>query len=191
MKLAEKIAAFDERVSASLRLTPDDGIRFKLAAFFAYSGDSWLWCGVLFILWLFADGDRERTLAYWGGTIALTACFVFVLKRVIARARPEGDWGSVYRKTDPYSFPSGHSVRAGLILMLAIYTFDNPWIIACFALWAVLMMLARVMTGVHYLSDVIAGFAIGILIGWFWNAVQPFIYTSFPILFDKSRWFQK
>ena len=191
MKFTEKIAAFDERVSSAVRLTPEDGIRFKLAAFFAYSGDSWLWCGILFVLWLFADGERERTIAYWGGTIALTACFVFVLKRVIARARPKGDWGNVYRKTDPYSFPSGHSVRAGLILMLAIHTFDSFWVILCFALWALLMISARVMTGVHYPSDVIAGFILGLLIGWFWIAVQPLIYKTFPVLFDKSSWFKK
>ena len=145
--------------------------------------------GPLFVLWLFASGGRERTLAYWGGSIALTACFVFVLKRLIARTRPEGEWGNVYRRTDPYSFPSGHSVRAGVILLLAFHTFRHPLLLCAFCVWAVLMMLSRVATGVHYLLDVIAGFVLGLLIGWGWIALQPWLFSNFAILFDKSAWF--
>ena len=186
-----RITDFDEKVTGALRIEPQEGTLFKLAAIIAHSGDSWLWCGILFLLWLFSAGDRERIIAYWGGSIALTACFVFVLKRVIARTRPEGEWGNIYRKTDPYSFPSGHAVRGGLILMLAVNTFEQKWIIGIFAVWAILMILSRVATGVHYFLDVLGGFILGLMIGWFWIAVRPFIYSNFTVLFDKSLWFQK
>ena len=184
-----KLTDLDERISASLRIVPQEGPLFRAAAFIAHSGDSWFWCGPLFILWLFASGGWERTLSYWGGSIALTACFVFVLKRLIARTRPEGEWGNVYRRTDPYSFPSGHSVRAGVILVLAFHTFRQPLLLCVFCVWAVLMILSRVAPGVHYLLDVLAGFALGLLIGWGWVALQPWIFTNFAILFDKSAWF--
>lgn len=190
MNLIQKITEFDEKISSSLRIVPQEGFLFKTAALIAHSGDSWIWCGVLFILWVFSSGDRERTIAYWGGTIALTACFVFILKRVIARTRPEGEWGNVYRKTDPYSFPSGHAVRGGLILMLAVQTFSQKWIILLFVVWAILMILSRVATGVHYFLDVIAGFLIGLLIGWFWILLWPYIHSKFYVLFDKSLWFK-
>ncbi len=120
----------------------------------------------------------------------MTALFVFILKRIIARTRPAGDWGNVYRKTDPYSFPSGHAVRAGLIVMLAFNTFRDPVVLAVFCLWAILMILSRVATGVHYFFDVIGGFVIGILIGFLWMKLQPVIYTEFAFLFDKSAWFK-
>ncbi len=187
--ILQRLNDFDERISASLRITPQEGPLFRVAAFIAHTGDSWFWCGPLFLFWLFAKGEQERTLAYWGGSIALTACFVFVLKRLIARARPEGEWGNVYRRTDPYSFPSGHAVRAGVILMLAFHTFDQPLLLAGFCLWAVLMILSRVATGVHYLLDVLAGFLLGLLIGRLWVALQPWFYNTFPILFNKSSWF--
>ena len=130
-------------------------------------------------------------LAWWGGTIALTALFVFFLKRLIARARPEGEWGKVYRNSDPYSFPSGHAVRAGLIVMLAFHTFDDPFILSAFCVWAVLMILSRVATGVHYLFDVLAGFVFGLIIGMIWMLLQPFIFSTFSVLFDRSKWFAK
>lgn len=191
MDILKKLSALDEKISSKLRIVPQEGSLFKTAAIIAHSGDSWFWCGVLFVLWLFSGGEREKILAYWGGSIAVTACFVFVLKRLIARTRPEGEWGNVYRKTDPYSFPSGHSVRAGLIVMLAIHTFHDPVICAVFVLWAILMILSRVATGVHYFFDVIAGFLLGLLIGWVWIILQPFFFTAFSFLFDKSSWFRK
>ena len=117
--------------------------------------------------------------------------FVFLLKRVIARTRPEGNWGNVYRKTDPYSFPSGHSVRGGLILVLAINTFEQKWLIMLFVIWAILMTLSRIMTGVHYFLDVVGGFVLGILMGCVWIKLQPFFFTKFAVLFDKSQWFKR
>ena len=156
--LLQKLGAADERISNSLRITDQKSLQFRIAAILAHSGDSWLWCGVLFVIWLFSGGERERTTAYWGGSIALTALFIFVLKRLIARSRPEGDWGTVYRRSDPYSFPSGHAVRAGLIVMLAFDTFQDPLLLCAFCVWALLMIWARVATGVHYLMDICAGF---------------------------------
>lgn len=188
--ILQKIQQLDESLSAKLRIVPQSGPFFKTAAFIAHTGDSWIWCGILFIFWLISHGEQERILAYWGGSIALTACFVFVLKRLIARTRPQGEWGNVYRKTDPYSFPSGHSVRAGLILILAIHSFHQPALIFLFALWAILMIWSRVATGVHYLLDVLAGFLLGLLIGEFWIWIQPWVFKNFAVLFNKSAWFK-
>lgn len=191
MDLWRKIDRLDDEISRKIRVDDQNSALFRAAALLARSGDSWFWCGILFILWLFASGERERILAWWGGSIAVTALLVFFLKRLIARTRPEGEWGDIYRKTDPYSFPSGHSVRAGLIVVLAAHTFHDPWITAAFLLWAVLMMLGRVATGVHYFFDIIGGFIIGLLIGWGWMAVQPWFFSTFPRLFDKASWFRK
>ncbi len=39
------------------------------------------------------------------------------IKFTIKRSRPEGEWGAIYRNSDPHSFPSGHATRA---IMLAV-----------------------------------------------------------------------
>lgn len=180
----------DVEISERLRVDNGQSRLFSIVKILAHSGDSWLWCGVLFVFWLFSTGERERALAWWGGTIAATALFVFFLKKLISRKRPEGVWGEIYRRGDPYSFPSGHAVRGGLIVMLTWGTFHDPaWTVVAL-IWAVLMMLSRIASGLHYLSDVLAGFLLGICLGMVYNGLQPWVYDTFPLLFDKSSWFK-
>ena len=187
MKLMQRIVQWDENSSKEFRMNFSSPVQFRVAALLSHSGDSWLWCGVLFLFWLFAEGSVQKNLAFWGISIALTALFIFILKRVIHRKRPEGDWGSIYRKTDPHSFPSGHAVRAGLIVVLAGKTFGFP-IIILFLIWAFLMMYSRVITGVHYLLDIYFGFILGILIGILWVVLQPWIWDTFPVLLNRDLW---
>ena len=88
---------------------------------------------------------------------------VQALKFTIRRRRPEGEWGTVYRFTDPHSFPSGHAARAFLIA--AIASFLGPaWLALILWVWAPLVSLARVAMGVHYVSDVLAGAIVGVVV---------------------------
>ncbi len=186
-----RLLAWDARISDKLRIDKKSGPLFFFVKVLAHSGDSWLWCGFLFLLWLFADGGKEKSLAFWGGSIALTALLVFFLKKLLNRKRPEGEWGTIYRKGDPYSFPSGHAVRGGLIVMLSWGTFHDPLITSAVFLWAVCMSLSRVLSGLHYVLDVLGGFFLGLLIGWGWIAAAPWIFQTFPLLFNKAQWFGK
>lgn len=65
------------------------------------------------------------------------------------------------------SFPSGHSANATMVyvtfaLTLAGPGLRTPWLVASFVL-AFLIGLSRVMLGVHWPSDVIAGWSFGLL----------------------------
>jgi undecaprenyl-diphosphatase len=101
---------------------------------------------------------------------------VFAIKFTVRRRRPEGEWGQVYRKTDPHSFPSGHAARAALLAVLAI-GLGPPWLGLLLAVWAPLVMLARVAMGVHYLSDVLAGALLGGLVGLALIWLTPLLST--------------
>lgn len=179
----------DENITEKIRIYNVKSLYFRFAAFLSHTGDSWLWCGALFLIWIFSSGNLQRLTAFWGGSIAVTAAVIFLLKHVIHRRRPEGSWGELYRKYDPHSFPSGHAVRAGLILALAFSTFSFP-LTAIFLLWALAMIFSRVVTGVHYFFDITAGFLLGILIGIGWIKLQPFLFDSFAFLFDRSQWLE-
>jgi undecaprenyl-diphosphatase len=91
------------------------------------------------------------------------------IKLTFARARPEAFFGAL---PDSYSFASGHalfsacffSVVAGLIegKLTSRWQRAIVWVLACTIIAGV--GLSRVYLGMHYLTDVIAGFALAALI---------------------------
>ena len=159
-----QILELDARLSARMRVAERPGLLRAVAVFLAHSGDSWFWWAGLILVW--AVGDKfwkAWSLAVLLSIIAL-AVVVLAVKFTIRRRRPEGEWGGLYRKTDPHSFPSGHAARVVLISILAIGL--GPWWLALIlCLWAPLVALARVAMGVHYLSDILAGFLLGAVAG--------------------------
>jgi len=159
-----RLMSMDAKISASLRMQPSKNIVWRMAAVFAHSGDSWFWLAGLGLLWLAAGEKWKNSLFLSAGLIVLLAVIIMALKFIIRRKRPEGEWGQIYRNTDPHSFPSGHAARAALIAALGYY-FLPTWAFAVLIAWAILVCGARVATGVHYLSDVLAGLVIGIAAG--------------------------
>jgi undecaprenyl-diphosphatase len=147
-----------------MRVAEQPGFLRSVAAVLAHSGDSWFWLAGLGLLWWLGTD-------YWKGralimivAILLTALMVFVVKLAVRRRRPEGEWGKFYRSTDPHSFPSGHAVRA-VMLAVVMLRLGPLWLGLLLLVWAPLVGLARVAMGVHYLSDVLAGVFLGLMVG--------------------------
>lgn len=153
----------DARLSARLRVAERPGKRRRLAIIFGHSGDSWFWLAGLLIAAVFVEGWRQVAVALITG-ILLTAAVVLLIKFTVRRQRPEGEWGQVYRRADPHSFPSGHAARA-LMLAIVAMALGPAWLGWLLLAWAPLVGLARVATGLHYVSDVLAGWVLGLLMG--------------------------
>ena len=163
MKLLPLLEA-DVHWSQKMRIAEEPGRLRSFAAVIAHSGDSWFWLLGLALVWAYG-GPTWRTWAW--RLILPTFCLaliVLVVKFLVRRPRPEGDWGAVYRSTDPHSFPSGHAARATLLAVLVL-GFGPPWLAVVLVIWAPFVALARVSMGVHYLSDVVVGALIGALSG--------------------------
>ena len=156
------ILELDARLSNQMRVAEKPGALRAIAVFFAHSGDSWFWAIGLFTLWLSGNSFWKEWAVVQLAGISLLAALVLLIKFRVRRSRPEGDWGGIYRNTDPHSFPSGHAARAFLIAVLAT-GLGPSWLAALLWIWAPLVSLARVAMGVHYVSDVLAGGALGIL----------------------------
>jgi undecaprenyl-diphosphatase len=171
----KSILLTDAHVSDRLRVAEKPGTLRNLAVFFAHSGDSWFWGAGLVVLWWLGEPFWKQWAIVILVGISLLAALVMSLKFIIRRRRPEGEWGGIYRNTDPHSFPSGHAARAFLIAVMAS-GLGPGWIALILWIWAPLVSLARVAMGVHYLSDVVAGFLVGILMGSiFLGLDQPFL----------------
>ena len=169
------ILRFDARLSDQMRVAEKPGALRNIAIFFAHSGDSWFWGLGLIILWWFGDSFWKQWAIIELAGISVLAALVMSLKFIIRRRRPEGEWGGIYRNTDPHSFPSGHAARAFMIAVVAI-GLGPAWLALVLLIWAPLVALARVAMGVHYVSDVIAGFVVGILMGLVVLQIQqPFL----------------
>jgi undecaprenyl-diphosphatase len=154
----------DARFSDQLRVAEKPGILRNIAAFLAHSGDSWFWALALIVSWFFSNSLwKQWEVVEFFGMLGL-AGVVLAIKFIVRRERPQGEWGNIYRNTDPHSFPSGHAARAFLIAVVAA-ALAPLWLIILLWIWAPLVSLARVAMGVHYLSDVIAGAVLGVIVG--------------------------
>jgi len=160
----EKLLELDRRWSARISFANRPPALRSIGALFAHSGDSWFWGVGLVAVWLLGDDFwKEWALVLFIG-IFVTATIVIALKYLIRRQRPEGDWGSIYRRTDPHSFPSGHAARATMLAVLVV-GLGPAWLVPIILVWAPLVTLSRVAMDLHYLSDAVAGAALGILVG--------------------------
>ncbi len=168
----------DARLSNQMRVAEKPGALRAIAVFFAHSGDSWFWGAALILLWIYGNSAWRKWAVVELVGISLLAALVMGIKFLVRRRRPEGEWGGIYRNTDPHSFPSGHAARAFLIAIVAS-ALGPAWLGILLWIWAPLVALARVAMGVHYVSDILAGALLGIvialiglqiyepLIGWF------------------------
>lgn len=86
-----------------------------------------------------------------------------ILKTQIKRDRPcEVVLGAHQRvsPSDQFSFPSGHTAAAFVIVTL-IGNFFSVFLVPVY-LWALLVGVSRIYLGVHYPTDILAGLVIGI-----------------------------
>ena len=118
----------DARLSTRLRITERPGRLRTAAGLLAHSGDSWLWLLGLAVLWLAGDNYWKSRAVSMAIGIVLTAAVVLTTKFLVRRKRPAGEWGSIYRSTDPHSFPSGHAARAVMLAVLAISLGPACWL---------------------------------------------------------------
>lgn len=159
-----KLLKADAKLSAALLVPPQRIYLSLLLKIVAHSGDSWFWLAGLFIVWLFSTGEWRQRTVFLGVGLVVMAVMVILLKFSIRRPRPEGEWGKIYRITDPHSFPSGHAARSAALAVMGL-AIGPPWFGLTLALWAPWVGLSRVALGVHYLSDVVAGWLVGAVMG--------------------------
>jgi undecaprenyl-diphosphatase len=125
----------------------------------------------------FASSSYKRWALISLVAVFIGAAIVLAIKFTFKRRRPEGEMGQIYRKTDPHSFPSGHAVRSLMLGVIAL-GIAPAWLGILLIIWAPLVGIARVMIGVHYLSDVLAGWILGIIFGLITIFTAPILLNT-------------
>lgn len=181
----KSLLQLDAHLSDQLRVAEKPGLQRSLAVFFAHSGDSWFWGLGLILLWWFGQDFSKLWAVVMFVSIAALAVVVMTTKFIVRRRRPEGEWGSIYRNTDPHSFPSGHAARAFMIAVIAA-GLGPGWAALTLCVWAPLVSLARVAMGVHYVSDILAGLIVGLVMGGVVLQTYPLLLKYLPHFLSMS-----
>jgi undecaprenyl-diphosphatase len=129
-------------------------------------GDGWLWYALGLILLVFGGPDRFIAI---GAATTAAAMGIYLFKTIKTKSRRKRPceiephcWASVL-PPDKYSFPSGHTITA-FAIALPIGIFYPELQGGLFAA-ALLIASSRILLGMHFLSDVIAGSIIGSVLG--------------------------
>ena len=134
-------------------------------AFFAAvsrAGDGVLWYALMAAVALLDVSGGWRIALMMAITGATGATLYKFLKTRLVRERPFISHAGILCGTTPldrYSFPSGHTLHAVSFTILAGAHY--PWLLPALLPLALAMAASRVVLGLHYPSDVVAGAAIG------------------------------
>lgn len=89
-----------------------------------------------------------------------------------------------------WSFPSTHATNHMAIALSIVFAniFTKKWINYIWIFWALSIGFAQIYVGVHYPSDVIAGFTLGTLIAYFnFHVVLPILNKLYDFIFAQFR----
>ena len=134
----------------------------------AVVGSGWSVRIVLLLVAIYAVlRGRTRAGAWIGLSAAVTAAVAPLAKVVFGRPRP--DWPEPLAVEDDFAFPSGHATGAGFAVAVAVLLTRmsvvsrtrRRLLYGCWLLLGLLIGLDRVLLGVHYTSDVVAGWSLG------------------------------
>jgi len=106
---------------------------------------------------------------------SLQALFNWLIKNIVARPRPSEPLVDVIKLETGYSFPSGHvmfyTIFFGLLVFLILRyvprTAGRAIVLLMLGGMILLVGISRMYLGAHWLSDVIAGYLVGLVcLGW-------------------------
>ena len=133
----------------------------------AIACDPWVFRAAVLVLVVVLLSRRAYRLAWWAAiTMAAGSVLGFALKLVMARARPSFDTPTA--TAAGFSFPSGHALNSAVavLVFLLVILPALPGTLARVAAWVVgglivfIIGFDRVALGVHYVTDVLAGWLV-------------------------------
>jgi undecaprenyl-diphosphatase len=129
-------------------------------------GDGWLWYAMGAMVAIFGGAERIPALLAATAAVAIGIALFLRLKRLCGRKRPcaiEPHCWATLLPPDQFSFPSGHTITAFAVAVSLGAFYPNAYAGLLFC--AASVAASRVLLGMHFLTDVIAGAIIGSVLG--------------------------
>jgi undecaprenyl-diphosphatase len=154
----ERIVRWDGAVALSLNRAGHSAWIREPFRVVSRLGDGTAWYALMLVLLLRFGADAVPAVLHMiGAGLACTALYK-LLKGKTQRPRPyEAHSGIMLfaAPLDHYSFPSGHTLHAVVFTLVAVAYY--PWLAWLAVPFTLLVATSRVMLGLHYPSDVMAG----------------------------------
>jgi undecaprenyl-diphosphatase len=130
-------------------------------------GDGWLWYAMGLVVALAGGHERFRAIGAAVVAVSVGIALQLTLKRACGRKRPcaltPHSWTTLL-PPDKFSFPSGHTITA--FAMASSLGMFYPSILPGLLFCAASVALSRILLGMHFLSDVLAGAVLGAALGY-------------------------
>jgi undecaprenyl-diphosphatase len=130
-------------------------------------GDGWLWYTMGLIVLLCGGPSRFAAIGAAALSSATGIALFLCVKGVAGRKRPctiEAHCWATPLPPDPFSFPSGHTITGFAVAVPLGLTYPSLMLGLLFCAFSVAV--SRVLIGLHFVSDIIAGAAIGACLGY-------------------------
>ena len=119
------------------------------------------------LVYLFFYGKYSSYFSFWRALFVPAISFVLlsVFRSVVNRPRPYEKFEVppvIKKDTKGNSFPSRHVFSATMIAMTFVLMSPWSWLGCIFLGISILLAVVRVVSGVHYISDVVAGMVVAI-----------------------------
>nr|WP_086939770.1 phosphatase PAP2 family protein [Thaumasiovibrio occultus] len=169
MLLFAPIQRFDYAVSTWCLCHRFNHYTARASRLISRTGDGHLYLLVALLV-MVADRPASFGFVKTGLTaFAIELPIYFLLKNLFKRNRPQR-LPSFVQPSDRYSLPSGHTAAAFLMALLIVSFYPAlGWLVWP---WAALVGLSRVLLGVHFITDIVAGIALGLGAAFFALEVQ-------------------
>lgn len=165
-KLLQNLHQYDLRVMLWCAQSRNHNLLVQVAKQVSRTGDGWLQLIFPLGLILFSVDDSLLFFKMLIVGFLIERPLYWVLKNSLKRRRPPEAipcFQSVITASDKFSFPSGHTAAAFLLATLVLLVYGTAaWVLLP---WAVCVGASRIVLGVHFPGDIIAGAILGTSIG--------------------------